>query len=48
MSKLIEEIGFTAVDSGPLREGGRKQQPHSPIYNKPLFADEARKRLATV
>ena len=48
VSKLIEEIGFTAVDSGSLHEGGRKQQPHSPIYNKPMLADEARKKLATV
>jgi 8-hydroxy-5-deazaflavin:NADPH oxidoreductase len=48
VSNLIDEIGFTPVDSGSLHEGGRKQQPHSPIYNKPMLADEARKKLATV
>jgi len=35
VSKLIDEIGFTPVDAGSLREGGRKQQPGSSIYNDP-------------
>src|SRR5919199_2778961 len=38
VSKLIEDIGFAAVDTGSLREGGRKQQPGSPIYNNPMTA----------
>jgi predicted dinucleotide-binding enzyme len=33
ISKLIEDIGFKAVDTGSLREGGRKQQPGSLVYN---------------
>jgi 8-hydroxy-5-deazaflavin:NADPH oxidoreductase len=36
VSKLIDEIGFTPVDTGSLREGGRKQQPGSEIYNNPM------------
>ena len=46
VSKLIGEIGFVAVDTGSLREGGRKQQPGSPIYNNPMTVETARKRLA--
>ncbi|HZX68525.1 MAG TPA: NADPH-dependent F420 reductase [Candidatus Elarobacter sp.] len=45
---LIEEIGFDAVDNGGLIEGGRKQQPGSPIYNQPLGAKEMRDELARV
>lgn len=44
--KLIEEIGFTPVDTGSLREGGRKQQPDSSIYNHPMTVEVAYKRLA--
>jgi predicted dinucleotide-binding enzyme len=44
--KLIDEIGFDAVDTGSLRDGGRKQQPGTPIYNVPLTADDAEKMLA--
>jgi len=48
VSKLIEEIGFTPVDSGSLRVGGRRQQPGSPIYNKQMHAEEARRALAAM
>jgi predicted dinucleotide-binding enzyme len=41
VSKLIEEIGFSAVDTGSLREGGKLQAPDSLIYNKELTAKEA-------
>ena len=43
--RLIEEIGFGAVDLGPLVEGGRRQQPGSPIYNRPMTVDEAEQYL---
>jgi predicted dinucleotide-binding enzyme len=33
VSRLIEDTGFAPVDTGSLREGGRKQQPGSPAYN---------------
>ena len=46
VSRLIEEIGFTPVDTGSLREGGRKQQPGSSIYNDPMTVEVAYKRLA--
>ena len=46
VSRLIEDIGFAPVDSGSLRESGRKQQPGSPIYNNPMILEVACKRLA--
>ena len=46
VAKLIEEIGFAAVDSGFLHEGGKGQQPDSPIYNKELTGSEAARALA--
>jgi predicted dinucleotide-binding enzyme len=42
---LIDEIGFDAVDNGGLVEGGRRQQPGSPIYNRPIGAKEMRSQL---
>jgi len=41
VATLIEEIGFAAVDAGSLQEGGKKQQPNSPIYNKTLSGKQA-------
>lgn len=46
VSRLIEEAGFSPVDTGLLKEGGRRQQPGSPIYNRPMTRDEAREILA--
>ena len=43
--RLIEEIGFAPVDTGTLREGGRRQEPGSPIYNTPLTGAAARVAL---
>jgi len=43
--RLIEEIGFAPVDAGTLRDGGRKQQPGSAIYNKPMTGKEAKAAL---
>ena len=48
VARLIEEIGFAAVDTGSLREGGRLQEPDSPIYNKTYNAREAREFLASL
>ena len=42
---LIDEIGFAPIDTGSLREGGKSQEPGSPIYNKPMTAVEARKAI---
>lgn len=41
VAKLIEEIGFAAVDSGFLHEGGRQQQPGTAVYNKDLTSKQA-------
>jgi 8-hydroxy-5-deazaflavin:NADPH oxidoreductase len=43
---LIDELGFDPVDNGGLAEGGRRQQPGSPVYNVPLTGDELRRRLS--
>ena len=48
VSKLIDEIGFTPVDTGSLREGGRKQQPGSGIYNNPMTLQIAQKKLSEI
>jgi predicted dinucleotide-binding enzyme len=45
VAQLIDEIGFEPVDTGGLAEGGRLQQPGSPIYNVALTAGEAKKAL---
>jgi len=42
VAQLIEDIGFAPVDTGSLREGGRLQQPESPIFNQTFTAREAR------
>jgi 8-hydroxy-5-deazaflavin:NADPH oxidoreductase len=46
VARLIEQIGFAPVDTGSLREGGRRQQPRTPLYNVPLTAAAARAALA--
>jgi predicted dinucleotide-binding enzyme len=43
---LVEEIGFAPVDTGSLRDGGRRRKPGSPIYNVPMTAGHAREELA--
>ncbi|RPH36670.1 NADP oxidoreductase [bacterium] len=42
VKQLIEEIGFAPFDTGSLRNGGRKQQPGSPIYNNPMTLERAK------
>jgi predicted dinucleotide-binding enzyme len=39
---LIEEIGFGAVDTGSLVEGGRRQQPGTAFYNQVITVRDAR------
>lgn len=46
VARLIEEIGFAPVDTGSLREGGRFQQPGSPISARLMTGREARDLLA--
>lgn len=45
VAKLIEEVGFAAVDMGFLGEGGRRQQPGTSVYNQELSATQAAKIL---
>jgi predicted dinucleotide-binding enzyme len=46
VAKLIEDIGFAAVDTGFLHDGGKSQQPGAPIYNKELTAAAAARVFA--
>jgi len=43
VARLIEDIGYAAVDTGFLHDGGLSQQPGTAIYNKELTAAEAAK-----
>lgn len=43
---LIDQLGFTAIDTGGLSEGGRSQQPGTAIYNTNLTGAQARSALA--
>lgn len=45
VANLIRSIGFAPVDTGSLREGGQRQQPGAPLYNKPMTGQEAQKAL---
>ena len=44
--RLVEQIGFTAVDAGPIAESWR-QQPGTPVYGADLDADGVRAALAS-
>lgn len=46
VSRLIEEIGFAPVDTGTLRDGGRRQEPSAPLTNMPVTGAQARAELA--
>jgi predicted dinucleotide-binding enzyme len=39
---LIEAIGFGAVDTGSLADGGRRQQPGTSLYNQVITVRDAR------
>jgi 8-hydroxy-5-deazaflavin:NADPH oxidoreductase len=43
---LIQEIGFTPIDTGSLARGGRIQEPGSKIFGRPLLPAEARRLVA--
>jgi 8-hydroxy-5-deazaflavin:NADPH oxidoreductase len=48
VAQLISDIGFAPVDTGALREGGRMQQPDSPVYNETYTAAQARALLSNL
>jgi 8-hydroxy-5-deazaflavin:NADPH oxidoreductase len=41
VAELIEQVGFAAVLTGDLANGGRRQQPGTPVYAKDLTAAQA-------
>ena len=43
--ELVDEVGFDPIDTGDLADGGRLQQPGSPIYGAELTNPEAREAL---
>jgi len=45
--RLVEELGFDAVDDGPLRESWR-QQPGTPCYGTDLPAERLRENFAAL
>jgi len=45
--KLVDELGFDAVDDGSLRESWR-QQPGTPSYGADMPADKLREHLASL
>jgi predicted dinucleotide-binding enzyme len=45
VARLIEEIGFAAVDTGGLADGGRRQQVGSPLIARESTAREAEEAL---
>ena len=48
VSQLIEDVGFAPVDIGSLREGGRRQQPGTELYNHTITIREARQLLVGI
>ncbi|MFC8516833.1 NADPH-dependent F420 reductase [Streptomyces sp. NPDC057257] len=47
VAALLEELGFAVVRTGPLGTGGRRQQPGTPVFNRPLDARTAQERWST-
>jgi 8-hydroxy-5-deazaflavin:NADPH oxidoreductase len=45
VKRLIEEIGFTPIDTGSLAWGGHLQAPGSDIFNHPMLPSEAQRVL---
>jgi len=45
VTRLLDELGFDAVDTGSLAESWR-QQPGTPVYGTDLDADGVRRGLA--
>jgi hypothetical protein len=43
--RLIGDIGFGAVDNGPLADGGRRQQPGASVYNRIMTVREGREAV---
>jgi 8-hydroxy-5-deazaflavin:NADPH oxidoreductase len=48
VATLIEELGFTPVDVGPLAHGARLLEPGSKVFREHLLPADARHTLATM
>jgi hypothetical protein len=46
VARLIDQLGFAAIDTGTLSRGGRLQQPGSAICRAPLYGHEAEAAVA--
>lgn len=46
VAQLIDDMGFDAVDNGGLARGGRRQEPGTPVYARPLTAEQVREALS--
>lgn len=42
VASIIDDIGFTPVDTGSLRDGGRRQGPGSSLYGRPITEAQSR------
>ncbi|MFF4801856.1 NADPH-dependent F420 reductase [Streptomyces sp. NPDC001351] len=47
VTELLDELGFAPVPTGSLAGGGRRQQPGTPVFNRPLDARLAQERWST-
>lgn len=45
VSGLMNDMGFVAIDTGSLHDGGLRQEPSSPVWNKRLTETKARAKL---
>jgi predicted dinucleotide-binding enzyme len=45
---LIEQVGFAALDTGSLAEGGRLQQPGAAFFNRRVLLPDAERELAAL
>lgn len=43
---LLDQMGFDGVDAGTLEDGGRRQQPGTPVFGAKLMAEQVREALA--
>jgi predicted dinucleotide-binding enzyme len=43
---LLDQMGFDGVDAGTLEDGGRRQQPGTPVYGAKMTSEQVRDALA--
>jgi predicted dinucleotide-binding enzyme len=45
VARLVQDIGYAPVDTGSLHEGGRMQQPGSPLYGRVMTGIDAHRAV---